>query len=93
MEFDITLYKMPAFDKEWINIFHITQNGNADKDNILKFSIFRNGLHGKFAFNYWEKKKLMNFALDTTYHVVIEQYKIRGKKYLFVITVDDNYNK
>ena len=31
MEFDITIFKMPAYDKEELNIFHLTQNGNDDK--------------------------------------------------------------
>ena len=40
LEFDITLFKMPAYDKHApINIFHLTQNGNDDKDNIIKLSI------------------------------------------------------
>ena len=73
-EFDITLYKMPAFDKTWINIFHLTQNGNADKDNILKFSIFRDGITGKFEFKYWTHKKEMLFAMNTKYHMVIEVF-------------------
>ena len=91
MEFDITLYRMPAFDKRWINIFHLTQNGNADKENILKLSIFRNGGTGKFGFKYGRKTKYMHFVIGTTYHVSIDQYKSRrGKRYTFVITVDDD---
>ena len=91
LEFDITMYKLPAFDQQWINVFHLTRNGNVDQDNIIKFNIWRDGLHGKFAFKYWGKTKLMLFALGTTYHVIIEQYKARrGKKYLFEINVDDN---
>merc|ERR550532_1128213 len=44
LEFDITLYKQPAYDKDGpINIFHLTQNGNDDKDNIIKFSLVRQG--------------------------------------------------
>ena len=82
---------MPAFDKTWINIFHLTQNGNADKDNILKFSIFRDGITGKFEFKYWTHKKEMLFAMNTKYHMVIELFKARrGKRYQFAITVDDD---
>ena len=40
LEFDITLYRMPAYDKQLINVFHITQNGNRYKDNIIKLSIY-----------------------------------------------------
>ena len=35
LEFDITVFRMPAFDKELLNVFHITENGNGAKDNIL----------------------------------------------------------
>ena len=92
LEFDVTMYKLPAFDQQWMNLFHLTRNGNADQDNMLKFNIWRDGLHGKFAFKYGKKTKQMLFALGTTYHVIIEQYKARrGEKYLFVITVDDEY--
>ena len=82
---------MPAYDKQLINVFHITQNGNRYKDNIIKLSIYRKGLYGEFCFKYWEKTKTMLFALGTSYHVSIEQYKAhRGKRYQYVITVDDN---
>ena len=82
---------MPAFDKELLNVFHITENGNGAKDNILKLCVYRKGLHGEFSFNYWQKTKTMLFALGSTYHIVIEQYKgRRGKRYQYVITVDDD---
>ena len=82
---------MPAFDKTWINVFHLTQNGNADNDNILKFSIYRDGITGKFEFKYWKQKKQLLFVLGTTYHVTIELYKARrGRRYQFAITVDDD---
>ena len=91
MEFDITIFKMPAYDKEELNIFHLTQNGNDDKDNIIKFSIFRQGSHGKFVFKYWTQTKTMLFSLGTPYHVIIEVFKSRrGKNYRFAITVDDD---
>ena len=91
LEFDITVFRMPAFDKELLNVFHITENGNGAKDNILKLCVYRKGLHGEFSFNYWQKTKTMLFALGSTYHIVIEQYKgRRGKRYQYVITVDDD---
>ena len=91
MEFDITIFKMPAYDKEELNIFHLTQNGNDDKDNIIKFSIFRQGSHGKFVFKYWTQTKTMLFSLGTPYHVIIEVFKSRrGKNYRIAITVDDD---
>ena len=30
VQFDITIFKMPAFDWQWINILHMTTNGNKD---------------------------------------------------------------
>ena len=93
LEFDITLFKMPAYDKHApINIFHLTQNGNDDKDNIIKLSIIRQGSHGKFIFKYWTHTKTLLFSLGTPYHVVFELYKnSRGrKKYEFEINVDDD---
>ena len=89
MSFDITIYKMPAYDKQWINIIHLTTKGNEDSENIFKLSMYRNGLVGKFSFNYWRKEKAVFFSLGTTYHVVIEQFKTsRGRSYSFMITVD-----
>ena len=89
IEFDITIYKMPAFDWQWINILHMTTNGNKDKDNLLKLCIYRNGLLGQFAFKYWGQRKEMHFALGMTYHIVVDQFKRRrGTSYGFVISVD-----
>ena len=83
---------MPAFDKDHpINIFHLTQNGNDDKDNIVKFSILRQGSHGQFIINYWTFTKTMLFSLGTPYHVIIKVMKARGDRYEFVIAVDDDY--
>ena len=79
---------MPAFDKRWINLIHITTNGNKDADNIFQLCIYRNGLLGQFAFKFWGQRKEMDFALGTTYRIEVEQFKIR-KIYGFVITVDD----
>ena len=91
LEFDITLFKMPAYDRHHpINIFHLTQNSNDDKDNIVKFSIIRQGSYGKFVFKYWTHTKTLLFSLGTQYHVIIELYKSRrGKTYLFSISIDD----
>ena len=92
LEFDITLYRMPAFDKDHpINIFHLTQNGNDDKDNIVKFSILRQGSHGQFIIKYWNFTKTMLFNLGTPYHVIIKLMKARRGRYEFVIAVDDDY--
>ena len=86
---DITMYKMPAFDRQWFNIFHLTRNGKSNRDNIFKFSVHRNGMIGKFFFQYWKRSKEMLFTLGSTYQIVIEQYKARrSKKYIFTITVD-----
>ena len=92
LEFDITLFKQPAYDKDGpINIFHLTQNGNDDKDNIIKFSLVRQGSHGKFIFKYWTHTKTLLFSMGTPYHVIIELYRNRrGKKYEFAINVDDD---
>merc|ERR1711988_776872 len=92
LEFDITLFKQPAYDKDGpINIFHLTQNGNDDKDNIIKFSLVRQGSHGKFIFKYWTHTKTLLFSMGTPYHVIIELYRSRrGKKYQFAIDVDDD---
>ena len=80
---------MPAYDRQWINILHMTTKGNKDADNILKLCIYRNGLVGKFAFQYWGQRKEMLFALGTPYDIVVEQFKRRrGSSYGFVITVD-----
>ena len=90
VQFDITIFKMPAFDWQWINILHMTTNGNKDADNIFKFSINRNGLLGRFAFKYWGQRKEIHFSLGTTYHIVVEVFKRRrGTSYGFVISVDD----
>ena len=90
LEFDITLFRMPAYDRHHpINIFHLTQNSNDDKDNIVKFSIIRQGSHGKFVFKYWTHTKTLLFSLGTQYHAAIELYQSRkGKTYLFSVTVD-----
>ena len=89
LDFQITIYKMPAYDRQWINILHVTLNGNKDMDNIFKLCIFRNGLVGNFAFQYWGQRKEMHFALGTSYHIVVEQYERRkGSRYGFLITVD-----
>ena len=81
---------MPAYDRNHpINIFHLTQNSNDDKDNIVKFSIIRQGSHGKFVFKYWTHTKTLLFSLGTQYHAAIELYQSRkGKTYLFSVTVD-----
>ena len=86
---DITMYKMPAFDRQWFNIFHLTRNGKSNRDNIFKFSVHRNGMIGKFFFQYWKQSKEMLFTLGSSYHIVIEQFKAqRSNKYEFDITVD-----
>ena len=92
LEFDITLYKQPAYDKDGpINVFHLTQNGNDDKDNIIKFSLVRQGSHGKFIFKYWTHTKTLLFSMGTPYHIIIEVYQSRrGKRYQFAIDVDDD---
>ena len=91
LEFDITVYRIPAIDKQLLNVFHITRNGNGGNDNILKLSVYRKGSHGEFSFQYWKKTKTMLFSLGTTYHIIIEQYKARrGKRYQYAITVDDD---
>ena len=80
---------MPAFDKQWINVLHMTTNGNKDADKIFRLCIYRNGLLGQFAFKFWGQRKEMHFALGTTYHVTVEQFKrSRGSSYGFLITVD-----
>ena len=89
VELDITIYKMPAFDWQWINILHMTTNGDKDTDNILKLCIYRNGLLGRFAFKYWSQRKEIHFALGKTYHIMVETFKRRrGTSYGFVISID-----
>merc|ERR1711988_493267 len=92
MQIYLTLYKQPAYDKDGpINIFHLTQNGNDDKDNIIKFSLVRQGSHGKFIFKYWTHTKTLLFSMGTPYHITIELYiSRRGKKHQFAIDVDDD---
>ena len=80
---------MPAFDWQWINILHMTTNGDKDTDNILKLCIYRNGLLGRFAFKYWSQRKEIHFALGKTYHIMVETFKRRrGTSYGFVISID-----
>jgi len=90
LEFDITLYKQGAYDKDGpINIFHLIQNGNDDKDNIIKFSLVRQGSQGKFIFKYWTHTKTLLFSMGRTYHVTFELYRSRRrKKYHFAIHLD-----
>merc|ERR1711983_580761 len=87
-------FNKPAYDKDGpINIFHLTQNGNDDKDNIIKFSLVRQGSRGKFIFKYWTHTKTLLFSMGTPYHVIFELYLSRSggrRAYHFAITVDDD---
>jgi len=88
LSYDVTIYKMPAYDQKWLNLIHLTTNGNAENDNIFNLCMYRNGLVGKFSFHYWTQKKEMFFALGQTYHVVIEVFKTRRGRYGFAIILD-----
>ena len=88
LSYDVTIFKMPAYDQKWLNLIHLTTNGNAENDNIFNLCMYRNGLVGKFSFHYWTQKKEMYFALGQTYHVVIEVFKTRRGRYGFAIILD-----
>ena len=89
LQFDIMMFQLPNFDRQWINVLHLTQDGNSEDDNIFKLSIWRHGLHGRLSFKFWKKSKIMRFVLGTKYHVIVEVYKPRrGSKYQIIITID-----